>query len=269
MGIGFGLETASERLAEVIVKDQTVETHTKSIKLAREWGIDVVVFMIYGLPTETKEDRRLSVKYAKDLDMRFTKFNNLIPYPGTKLYNDIKETKQIHIADEWSNFNSTLVSTRSIFNKMPLPYVPEGTHPWELKRDIVSANLGFYFRPKPIFDFLLRRGKGAFVELPRGWSKNPREIYEVAKLGLTLISNYLIALLPIRVGYLIYRVVTGDTLEDRSGKTDIKNPDAIDGTMRTIKFDTEKNRKEMLNGDRIQNPLNKEDFITEKQKTLS
>jgi hypothetical protein len=103
--------------------------------------------------------------------------------------------------------------------------------------------------------------------LPSSWIKNPREVYEVAKLGLTLFSNYLVALLPIRVGYLIYRVVTGDTLEDRSGKTNNKNPDAIDGTMRTIKFDTKKNRKEILNGDRIQNPLNKEDFITELKRT--
>ena len=259
-GIGFGLETASERLAEVIVKDQTVATHTKSIKLARKWGIDVVVFMIYGLPSETKEDRRLSVKYARDLDMRFTKFNNLIPYPGTKLYNDIKETRQIHIADEWSNFNSTLVSTRSIFNKTPLPYVPEGTHPWELKRDIVSANLSFYFRPKPILDFLLRRGKGAFVELPKGWMKNPREVYEVAKLGLILFSNYLVALLPHHVGYLLYCVVTGETLKDRSGMADIKNPDAIDGTMRTIKFDTEKRRQKLEVVQQKQNPK-KQNFI--------
>ena len=200
---------------------------------------------------------------------RFTKFNNLIPYPGTKLYNDIKETRQIHISDEWSNFNSTLVSTRSIFNKVPLPYVPEGTHPWDLKREIISANLGFYFRPKPIFDFLLRRGKGAFLILPKGWMKNPREVYEVAKLGVILLINYLVSLLPHRVGYLLYCVVTGDTLEDRSGVTDKKNPDAIDGTMRTIKFDTKKNRINLEAGQRIQNPLNNEDFVTEKKENLS
>ncbi len=265
-GIGFGMETASERLAKVIVKDQTVKTHTKAIKLGREWGMDISVFLIFGLPTETTEDRRLSVEYTNKMDLRFTKFNNLIPYPGTKLYNEIKGTHQVHIEKEWSNFNSTLTATRSIFNTTPLPYVPEGTHPWQLKQDIVKANLGFYFQPRSIIDFLLRRGSGANAKLPQGWFKKPREVYEVARLGVILLSNYLVALLPFHVGLSLYRMVTGDRLEERSGEEIFTNPDAIDGTMRKMKFDTETIRKKVYGSQRIANPNNQECFVNERKR---
>ena len=99
--------------------------------------------------------------------------------------------------------------------------------------------------------------------------KSPKEIYEVMKLGLILSTNYFVALLPHHIGYFLYRIITGETLEMRSGETDKKNPDAIDGTMRIIKFDNEKNRKKMAEIERIQNPLNDEHFITKKQKNLS
>ena len=267
--VGLGMETASERLAKVIVKDQTVKKHTEVINLARKWGINAVVYQIYGLPTETAEDRKLSYKYTIDMNLLGTKFNNLIPYPGTKLYSEVKNTRQIYIEPDWKNFNSTIVSTQSIFNTTPIPYIPEGTHPWELKRDTVKANLGFYFKPKHIFNFLLRKDKTAqWALLPKGWMKSPREVYEVMKLGLILSTNYFVALLPHHIGYFLYRIITGETLEMRSGETDKKNPDAIDGTMRIIKFDNEKNRKKIADIERIQNPLNDEHFITKKQKNL-
>ena len=134
----------------------------------------------------------------------------------------------------------------------------------------MKANLGFYFKPKHIFNFLLRKDKTAqWALLPKGWMKSPKEIYEVMKLGLILSTNYFVALLPHHIGYFLYRIITGKTLEMRSGETDKKNPDAIDGTMRIIKFDNEKNRKKMAEIERIQNPLNDEHFITKKQKNLS
>ena len=138
-----------------------------------------------GLPSETREDRNASVDYIYKHDLRFTKFNNLIPYPGTKLYNMTKNTSQIHVQKNWRNFNSTLAGTSSLFSTTPLPYVPEGTTPWQLKRDIIKANYGFYFRPKQVIDLLLGRGNGSFVELPEKWYYNPKEIYQIILPNIT------------------------------------------------------------------------------------
>lgn len=236
-GVGFGMETAVERLAQVIVKNETVETHKKAIGLARKWGIDVSVFMIFGLPTETRQDRMESFKFVKDWGFRFTKFNNLIPYPGTKSYREIQHTPNIVTQPFWGNFNSTLSATRSIFDKTPLPYVPVGTSAWQLKRDIVRCNYSFYLQPKSILDILMRRGGPGFVMLPKNWYFKPHEIYVMLKLGAITVTNLFVSLLPDRVGGWIYLLLTGrkEDLVPREAQAKVSElPVAIDGTMRKI-----------------------------------
>ena len=156
-----------------------------------------------------------------------------------------KNTPQIHVKKNWQNFNSTLAGTSSLFSTTPLPYVPENTTPWQLKRDIIKANYGFYFRPKQMFDLLLGRGNGSFVELPQRWYFKPKEIYQILKLGSTIFGNYLVSLLPDKVGEFMYFVVTGEKLEDRTSLfSDNIHPEAIDGSMRNIRVESPKmNRK--------------------------
>jgi len=240
-GVGFGMETAVERLAQVISKNETVETHKKAILLARKWGLDVSVFMIFGLPTETHEDRMASLKFVREWGFRFTKFNNLIPYPGTKTYNEVKNTPNLQVEEDWSNFNSTLTATRSIFDKTPLPYVPVGTSAWQLKRDIIYCNYSFYLSPRTVLDILLRKGGPGFVMLPPRWFLRPKEVLRIFKLGMTSLVNFAVALLPERIGGLIYWAVTGrkEDLIPREKQGQVqKAPDAIDGTMRKIRIES-------------------------------
>ena len=247
-GVGFGMETAVERLAQVIVKNETVETHKKAITLARKWGLDVSVFMIFGLPTETRADRMESLKFVKEWGFRFTKFNNLIPYPGTKTYNEVKHTPNLLRTEDWGNFNSTLTATRSIFDDTPVPYVPAGTSAWQLKRDIHRCNYSFYLSPRTILDVLMRKGGPGFVMLPAKWYLNPKEVLHIAKLGFTSFANFGMALLPEKIGGFIYMMVTGrkEDLIPRDHQTATNMPDAIDGTMRKIQI--EKKPKLALDG---------------------
>src|SRR5205814_10650160 len=134
-------ETGVNRLATLIGKGETVEQHIDATERAKKHGISVSLFMIYGLPTETRDDRETSYRVVQDMNVQASKYNNLIPYPGTPIYNDLKDTDRIHVAPGWSNFNSTLSVTRSIFDKTPLPYVPETTSEFELKRDIIKYNM--------------------------------------------------------------------------------------------------------------------------------
>jgi hypothetical protein len=238
-GVGFGMETAVERLAQVIVKNESVETHKKAIQLARKWGLDVSVFMIFGLPSETHADRMESLRFVREWGFRFTKFNNLIPYPGTKAYRDVRNEGGLHVEPEWANFNSTLTATRSIFDKTPLPYVPANTSVWQLKRDIIRCNYSFYLSPRTVIDILLRRGGPGFVMLPKGWYLNPKEMWRMFKLGMGAVGNLLVTLLPEKVGGLIYLLMTGkkEDLVPRVKTSVEKLPDAIDGTMRNIQIE--------------------------------
>ena len=194
---GFGMETGVNRLARLIGKGETVEQHLEAVALGRKYGFDVSLFMIFGLPTETKEDRKTSFRVVQGARVSASKYNNLIPYPGTPLYNDLKHSDRIRIEPDWSNFNSTLSVTRSIFDKTPLPYVPETTSEFELKRDIVRCNIKAYLTPRAIVAILLRKKGAGWYHLPERWYLKPRELYHVGRIGLNVLVNMVVAFLPL------------------------------------------------------------------------
>ena len=149
------------------------------------------------MPTETDTDReqafQVSTAWSKG-----PKFNNLIPYPGTPIYNDLKNSDRIHISKNWTNFNSTLTITSSIFDKTPLPYVPESTSEFALKRVIMRDNLRSYLRLSSVFEILTGGGgSGSFHRLDPHWYCKPKEIAFVVKVGTIVMTNFIIALLPL------------------------------------------------------------------------
>ena len=189
-----------------------------------------------------------SLKFVKDWGFRFTKFNNLIPYPGTKTYNEVKNTPNLLRIQDWGNFNSTLTATRSIFDSTPLPYVPAGTSAWQLKRDIHRSNYSFYLSPRTVLDILMRKGGPGFVMLPANWYFKPREVFRIGKLGITSLLNFGMSFLPEKLGGMIYLMITGrkEDLIPRDNQMPTGMPDAIDGTMRKIQI--EKKQKPLMVG---------------------
>ncbi len=195
--IGFGLETGVQRLADLVMKDETVQIHLDATALARKHGMDVSLFMIFGLPTETADDRKTSYDVVSSQNVLATKFNNLIPYPGTPLFNDLVKSGRVKIAPNWSNFNSTLAITNSIFDTTPLPYVPETTSEWELKREIIRYNFRSYVSLKSIAGILGHTKGMGWFRLPDRWYASPREIYEISKVGIKVLINMGWSYLPL------------------------------------------------------------------------
>lgn len=197
--MGFGMETGSDRIAELIRKDESVACHIETTELCKKYGIDVSLFMIFGLPTETPEDREHSFNIVRDAGVVATKYNNLIPYPGTPLWNELKDSGRVVVTKNWRNFDSVLAMTSSIFDKTPLPYVPETCSEWQLKRDIIKYNLRSYVNWKSVGAiFGHTKGIGWFM-LPEKWYQKPRELFEMAKIGMYLMTNIVITALPLPV----------------------------------------------------------------------
>jgi len=195
--VGFGMETGSERLAKLIVKGETVVDHIDAVKRCRKAGFETSVFMIFGLPTETAKEREETFRLVQSLNVQMSKYNNLIPYPGTPLYTDLKDSPRVKILPGWSNFNSTLSATRSVFDKTPLPYVSETMGEFELKRDIIRYNFRTFITWKPILAILTRQKAVGWVSLPERWYLKPVELYHVARVALNVATNLLIAYLPL------------------------------------------------------------------------
>jgi anaerobic magnesium-protoporphyrin IX monomethyl ester cyclase len=201
--MGFGMETGVQRIADLIRKDETIDCHQETTDLCKKYGMDVSLFMIFGLPTETAEDRERSYNVVMESGVVATKYNNLIPYPGTPLWNELKDSGRVVVTENWHNFNSVLAMTSSIFDKTPLPYVPETCSEWQLKRDIIKYNLRSYVSWKSVAAiFGHTKGIGWFM-LPEKWYRKPRELYEMTKIGLYLVTNIVIISLPLKVSEFI------------------------------------------------------------------
>ncbi len=196
---GFGMETASQRLADLIVKEETVEQHLEAVELAKKHGMSVMLFMIYGLPTESQEERELSYRVLKEAKTHAPKFNNLIPYPGTPMFNDLRNSDRMVIEKDWSNFDSTMSGTGSIFDKTPLAYVPETTSEFELKREIVRNNIRATLSWRIVKSILFREDKFTWVKLPPRWYLDLTELWNLMKVGLVLTSNILVSFAPLAI----------------------------------------------------------------------
>ncbi len=195
--MGFGLETGVQRLADLIRKDETIECHLETTKLCQKHGIDVSLFMIFGLPTETSSDREESFNVVQSANVSATKYNNLIPYPGTPLFKELEESGRVVKTKNWANFNSVLAMTHSIFDKTPLPYVPDTCSEFELKREIIRYNLKSFVNWKSVAAvFGHTKGLGWFM-LPKRWYTKPRELFEFGKIGVHLAVNIFISFLPL------------------------------------------------------------------------
>ena len=127
--------------------------------------------MIFGLPTETDEDRRYSYELVKEQGLQATKYNNLIPYPGTPLWSELNDSGRVIKTENWANFNSVLSITNSVFDKTPIPYVPDTCSEWQLKRDIIRYNLKSFVSLKFIAALFGHTQGAGWVMLPKQLTK--------------------------------------------------------------------------------------------------
>lgn len=184
--IGFGMETASERLMKLIKKGETVEDNIRGVKLAKKFGFRVNATFIMGLPTETREERLSSYRLARKLSIDYARFNNACPYPGTRLYEIAKEENRLNVGKNWENLNTV----GALVESSNLPYTPLACDEKELRRDILRANYSFWLRPKSIFLLLMGKNQSGFV-LPSKWYLNPGECYDLARFSITILRKFL------------------------------------------------------------------------------
>lgn len=173
--IMFGFESASNRLLNLINKKETVEDNINAIKLAKKMGFTTEATFIFGFPTETYEERLLSLQTAVASGVDRARFNIATPYPGTAFYAIAKEEGKLKIEKRWENFNSVGAITNSLFKKYTVPYCPDGVRPIDLTGEVLLANLLFYLNMRNIYKLFNTRktGSGKWFEISGGKKINP------------------------------------------------------------------------------------------------
>lgn len=97
--ICFGIEAGNDRVLKRIKKGLTIEKAEQAIKDAVELGYEVGLFFMVGHPGETVEDIEDSIRLALKYPVAMAKFLNVIPYPGTELFQWIE--KNSYFVGEW------------------------------------------------------------------------------------------------------------------------------------------------------------------------
>jgi radical SAM superfamily enzyme YgiQ (UPF0313 family) len=134
--ISFGIESGSLRVRKSIMKPITNHQIFKAFRICSKIGIKTGALFILGLPSETKKEMLLTIKFAKKLNPDYCQFSPLFLYPNTNVfYKAIKEKKIDKNA--WDKFING--------DRVPI-YVPDTLTYEKLENIIENSNRNFYFR---------------------------------------------------------------------------------------------------------------------------
>ena len=164
--VSLGLESGSQRLLDLIKKNITLEQTRKTVEIIHKVGIKSRASFILGLPTETREESRQTIKFAYSLPLDQVRFSIATPFPGTELWDiAIREGRVDPEHIDWTKLS--LMGGYADF--LPL-YYPEGRSAEEMKQLQKRANLFFYLRPRIILGYLNRiRSAGDFLSIFKGF----------------------------------------------------------------------------------------------------
>jgi anaerobic magnesium-protoporphyrin IX monomethyl ester cyclase len=137
--IKFGVETGTEKMLVVIKKGITLEQSREAIRMAKRAGIESQVSLILGLPGETEQDMRETIRFISDISPDLAGINLFKPMPGSPLFRQLeRDGKLLH--RNWPDYSYR--QTRPVSG---------GTLPQEeLERALSRAYLSFFLRPRYI-----------------------------------------------------------------------------------------------------------------------
>lgn len=101
--VHIGVESGSDRILKFLGKGTTVKQIEHAASLLRDNDINLNAFMMVGLPTETQDDIKLSIKLINNIRPNEIAAQVYQPYPNTLLYEKLIE--QGYVIDiNWPEF---------------------------------------------------------------------------------------------------------------------------------------------------------------------
>lgn len=106
--IAIGVEVGNDRMLRVIKKGEKFEDIDEAVRIACELGFDVYLNFLAGSPSETLSDVNDAINFALKYPIFYAEWSNVIPYPGTELYDWLSKKGYLsRKPEEYLNDNST------------------------------------------------------------------------------------------------------------------------------------------------------------------
>ena len=89
--IAFGADAGNDRMLQIVKKGETIADIEQAVAAATDLGYETKLLFVVGTPYETWEDVEDKVRLSQRYPVQDVHFYNIIPYPGTELFDWIKE----------------------------------------------------------------------------------------------------------------------------------------------------------------------------------
>lgn len=146
--IFYGIESGNDEILKLAGKNIKTEMVRRVVGATAKLGIRSYGAFILGLPGDTRESIRQTIDFACSLPLTMAGFSVLIPYPGTKVFED----HYVCDANEAIDYREFIASTG-------IHYVEgytglKGIDVSELPALVAEAQRRFYMRPGQVFRLL-------------------------------------------------------------------------------------------------------------------
>jgi radical SAM superfamily enzyme YgiQ (UPF0313 family) len=92
--VHYGIETGDPEVMVRVDKEATLEEVTNAVTWCHEAGVMAKGYFMIGLPGDNEETVRKTIDLACSLPLADAMFSLTTPFPGTALWNDIKDRFQ-------------------------------------------------------------------------------------------------------------------------------------------------------------------------------
>ncbi len=145
LAVWFGVEAGSKQVLDAMGKGLTLEKTKNAFKMAKDCGLMTVASVILGFPEETPETAHATIKFVEEIKPDDVGYYIATPYPGTPMYDYVKEKGWLKITD-FNKYDTATPTFETPTMKMK-----------ELRKIRENALQSFYIHP----GYILRMfGKG-------------------------------------------------------------------------------------------------------------
>ncbi|MBN2161217.1 MAG: B12-binding domain-containing radical SAM protein [Spirochaetes bacterium] len=140
----FALESGSPRIQKLIRKNLNIEKFLENVEYAVSRKVFAYGFVMFGFPTETEEDMRMTIDVSCNSRLHAASFFTLIPFPGTETYDAVMRTDPQKLAGlQYDNmeYPSAVVNVSDVPDSLLFSYQRK-------------ANRKFFMNPSRIFRIL-------------------------------------------------------------------------------------------------------------------
>jgi len=142
--ISWGLESGSEEVLRRAHKGTDLAQAERALRWARAAGIRNWGYFIVGLPGETEETIRQTIRFAKRMPLDIALFHIAAPYPGTPFYHQVIANGWFRPGTRWEEVD---MDRSTVLDYPDLP--AERLEYWQRR-----AFREWAFRPGPMWTYL-------------------------------------------------------------------------------------------------------------------